>query len=100
VKDPKTNPDDYNGLLFPGGSETALAECITRLVTGQVAIPSPREIHERSTLQSYPAHVREVEGIYHEVMDRKLGPLGTQVTIRPGLSASLKRASVPPVAAS
>jgi glycosyltransferase involved in cell wall biosynthesis len=71
VRDPSEHPDRYNGLLFPGGSESALARAITRLVTGEVAIPSPREIHERTTLVSYPQHVREVEGVYREVLAAK-----------------------------
>jgi glycosyltransferase involved in cell wall biosynthesis len=73
VRDPKEHPSDYNGLLFTGGSEEELAECITRLVKGEVAIPSPREIHQRTVLRSYPDHVREVESIYHEVIARKRG---------------------------
>jgi glycosyltransferase involved in cell wall biosynthesis len=68
VVDPRQDADKYNGLLFPGGHEAALADCITRLVRGDVVIPSPREIHQRVTLQSYPAHVREWEGIYREVV--------------------------------
>ena len=43
-------------------------EAITRLVTGEVAIPTARQIHQRVTLQSYPGHVAEVEAIYREVL--------------------------------
>lgn len=57
-----------NGLLFSGGHAEELAACMVRLITGEVPIPSPREVHEASVLQSYPGHVREVEGIYDEVM--------------------------------
>ncbi|MBY0261436.1 MAG: glycosyltransferase, partial [Phycisphaerales bacterium] len=71
VKDPAQSPDGYNGLLFPGGDEEALAACITRLATSEVAIPTPRQIHERVTLRSYPDHVRELESIYHEVLASK-----------------------------
>ncbi len=78
VKDPRTNPADYNGLLFAGGSEHALAASITRLVVGEVQVPTAREIHERTTLLSYPAHVREVQSIYHEVLERKRGQLSRQ----------------------
>jgi glycosyltransferase involved in cell wall biosynthesis len=59
-----------NGLLFAAGRPDELAWCITRLVTGEVRIPTPREIHASSVLRSYPDHVREVESIYHEVLDR------------------------------
>ena len=71
VRDPREYPTSYNGLFFTGGAEEQLAECITRLVRGEVAIPSPREIHERTTLRSYPGHVAEVEGIYQEVVRGK-----------------------------
>lgn len=58
-----------NGLLLPGGRPDQLAEAIGRLVRAEVAIPSPREIHEASPiLRSYPDHIREVEGIYHEAI--------------------------------
>ncbi len=57
-----------NGTLFPAGDPQALAACITRLVRGELRIPSPREIHENSTLRSYPDHVREVSAIYAEVL--------------------------------
>lgn len=58
-----------NGLLYPAGHPEKLADCITQLVTGEVAIPSPREVHEASVLQSYPDHVREVAGIYRELLN-------------------------------
>lgn len=64
IKTPEEHPSGYNGLFFAGGDEHMLAAQITKLVTGEVAIPSPQEIHDRTTLVSYPAHVREVEGIY------------------------------------
>jgi glycosyltransferase involved in cell wall biosynthesis len=57
-----------NGLLYPAGDPGALAECISRLVRGDVAIPSPRELHGATPLRSYPEHVGEVEAIYHEVL--------------------------------
>lgn len=57
-----------NGLLFPGGSSEALAACITRVVTGDVTIPSPAEVHAVSTLHSYPDHVRDVDAIYQSLL--------------------------------
>lgn len=63
-----------NGLLFPAGHPDALARCITRLVTGEVPIPTPRQVHEATTLRSYPDHVREIESIYYEVLDRATPP--------------------------
>jgi GT2 family glycosyltransferase len=57
-----------NGMLFTAGRPDELAACMTRLVTGEVAIPSPREVHEASTLRSYPDHVREVERVYREAL--------------------------------
>lgn len=93
LKDPRTNPTDYNGMFFTGGAEEQLAECITKLVTGEVAIPSAREIHQRTTLRSYPDHVREVEGIYHEVVDRKSGTRSSsfgQVSQTEPLSVSVR----------
>lgn len=57
-----------NGLLFAGGQPEALARSITRLVTGEVAIPSPREVHSVSPLVSYPDHVREAEALYRRLL--------------------------------
>jgi len=57
-----------NGLLFPGGDAEALAACITRVVRGEVALPTAREVHGVSTLVSYPDHVREVEGVYLDLL--------------------------------
>ncbi|MCA9279478.1 MAG: glycosyltransferase [Phycisphaeraceae bacterium] len=59
----------YNGLMFAGGDPHGLAQCITRCVTGDVVVPSPKEIHDATPiLQSYPDHVREVESIYREFL--------------------------------
>lgn len=72
--------EGINGLLFAGGDEQALAGCITRLVTGEVPIPSAKAVHEATVLQSYPGHVQELERIYAEVIDRKAGrPSGVAV---------------------
>jgi glycosyltransferase involved in cell wall biosynthesis len=59
----------YNGLMFPAGVPEALASCIGRLVSGEVTLPTPAEIHDATPkLQSYPAHVAEVESIYRSVV--------------------------------
>ena len=71
-----------NGLFFAGGDEAGLAAAITRLVTGEVEIPSAREVHEASTLRSYPDHVREVESIYREVLGQEGGGLGASLGAR------------------
>src|SRR5690606_5646424 len=60
--------EPLNGLMFAGGDPVGLAACITRLATGQVRLPSPKEIHEATKLVSYPEHVREVESIYLEAL--------------------------------
>ena len=58
-----------NGLLFPSGDPNELAECINTIVRGDVKIPSPRTIHEvPPSLTSYPAHIKEVVGIYEEAI--------------------------------
>ncbi|MBC7833503.1 MAG: glycosyltransferase [Phycisphaerales bacterium] len=57
-----------NGMLFAAGDAAQLADCLTKLVRGEVALPTPRQVHEATVLRSYPSHVREVEGIYHEVL--------------------------------
>lgn len=58
-----------NGMLIPGGQPAHLAEAIGSLVSGEVAVPSPREIHEATPiLQSYPGHIAQVEGIYREAL--------------------------------
>jgi glycosyltransferase involved in cell wall biosynthesis len=76
-----------NGLLLAGGHADELAGAISRLVKGEVVIPSPREVHEATPiLRSYPDHVAEVEGIYREVLgkapapERSLPPSVTLVT--------------------
>jgi len=76
--------NNINGMLFPGGDEHALAHCIRRLVTGEVLLPSPRQVHETTVLQSYPGHVTEVETIYREVIERKTKPDGPTPGTTPG----------------
>ncbi|MEO0715841.1 MAG: hypothetical protein AAFY58_02495, partial [Planctomycetota bacterium] len=53
-----------NGLLFPGATPEALATAIARIVSGEVALPTPRQVHAISVLGSYPRHVAEVERVY------------------------------------
>lgn len=57
-----------NGLFFPAGDPEALAGCVTRLVRGEVTIPSPKQVHAVSELWSYPDHVREVQRIYRALL--------------------------------
>lgn len=96
VRDPKDHPADYNGLLFPGGDEHALARAITRLATGEVEIPSAREIHERTTLRSYPGHVREFEGIYREVMGELPTHANLSVSVPGGAGRSARAVNAAP----
>ncbi|MEM8756863.1 MAG: glycosyltransferase [Planctomycetota bacterium] len=58
-----------NGLFFAGGKPDELARQITRIVTGEIAVPSASEIHDASELQTYPGHVCEVDSIYAELFD-------------------------------
>lgn len=80
-----------NGMLFPGGAPEDLAAAITRAVRGEVVIPSPREIHAVSRLQSYPQHVAEFEDIYrtssdqHDATQRQSAPLQPDAVHLPGL---------------
>lgn len=61
-----------NGLLFPSGDASALADRIASLVRGDVAIPSAKTIHDITPhLTSYPAHLAEVQSIYEEVIAAK-----------------------------
>lgn len=64
-----------NGLLVAGGHPDQLADAITRLVRGDVPLPSAREIHEATPiLRSYPDHVLEVEAIYRECLGERPTP--------------------------
>lgn len=66
-----------NGLLFAGGQADQLAGCIEKLVSGRVAIPSPREIHEATPiLTGYPNHIAEVESVYRELLGKAAGHTG------------------------
>lgn len=60
-----------NGLMFAGGDEKGLARCIERCVSGEVTVPSAAEVHQASVLQSYPAHVREVDAMYQRLAAAK-----------------------------
>lgn len=54
-----------NGLLIRPGDPDAIAAAITRLVTGDVTLPSAQKVHERSTLlRSWKDHVAELDGLY------------------------------------
>jgi glycosyltransferase involved in cell wall biosynthesis len=74
-----TNPLG-NGLFFAGGDEAGLARAITRVVTGEVELPSSREVHAASAhaLQSYPGHVREVDGLYRQLLGEKPEEVGAK----------------------
>jgi len=65
------------GLLYAAGHPEQLAQCITRLVRGDVTIASPREIHAAAPLPSFPAHVAQIEEIYLEALDRDGEPLAS-----------------------
>lgn len=82
-----------NGMLFAAGDPDALATCITRLVSGEVAIPSPEEIHRASVLRSYPDHVREVSDIYAEVIDASTGKCPSE-RAQPNSAAGLHRSAM------
>lgn len=72
VIEPGADGGGYNGLLFPGGDEESLSACITRLVRGDVDIPSPARVHDVTpNLQTYPGHVLEVESLYQELRERR-----------------------------
>ncbi|MEM9167679.1 MAG: glycosyltransferase [Planctomycetota bacterium] len=57
-----------NGLFFAGGRPDDLARQITRVVTGEVGVPSAAEVHAASELQTYPGHVAEVDGLYADLL--------------------------------
>lgn len=89
VKEPGTDAAHPlgNGLFFAGGDEAGLAAAITRVVSGEVVLPSSREVHAASmhALQSYPGHVREVEGMYRQLLGEKTEePLPVSVVIGAG----------------
>lgn len=65
-----------NGTFFAGGDDEGLADRITRIVRGEIRLPSAREVHERTPLlTSYPAHVAEVESIYRRLIAGDVGQL-------------------------
>jgi len=84
-----------NGLLFPGGNAERLAACISRVVRGEVVLPSPREVHAVSTLRSYPDHVAEFERIYRDLVD---GPAAPTVVSNAGLRPRRAAGALPVVA--
>lgn len=70
IDNPERKPG--SGLFFPGGQPEELAKRIAQLVTGEVAIPSARQIHNATTLTSYPEHVTTVDAIYTELIESDL----------------------------
>ena len=84
-----------NGALFPGGDDEALAACITRVVRGEVVLPSPREVHEVSTLWSYPEHVAEVESIYFEALGYRSAAPPAPNLVEPKTRAAIIASSAP-----
>jgi len=75
---------NVNGLLFTGGRPDELAAHITSIVVGDVRVTSPREIPEASVLQSYPAHVKEVDEIYQELVSRSAAVTQAAAAHAPG----------------
>ncbi len=71
-----------NGLLYPGGSPEALADAVTRVVRGEVTIPSPSEVHAVSPLISYPDHVRETMALYERLLEGNGGEVPVEVVPR------------------
>jgi glycosyltransferase involved in cell wall biosynthesis len=71
-----------NGLFFSGGHPEDLASCVERLVSGEVVIPSPREIHDATPLlRSYPDHVAEVESVYRELLESGAVPPTPEISV-------------------
>lgn len=68
IKPIDTDPPG-NGVFFAGGCPDELAERITQFATGAIEIPTARQIHEVSTLTTYPEHVREVDAIYQDILN-------------------------------
>ncbi|MBL8762783.1 MAG: glycosyltransferase [Phycisphaerae bacterium] len=64
-----------NGLFFRAGDPSDLAACLASVAEGRVRLPTAREVHESSRLQSYPGHVRSIQVIYEEVI-REVGTGG------------------------
>ncbi|MEX2217847.1 MAG: glycosyltransferase [Phycisphaerales bacterium] len=78
-----------NGLMVEGGRPEELAAAMTKLARGEVAIPSPREVHEATPiLRSYPDHVAEIEGIYREVLGEREAPADARVDAALGQGAA------------
>jgi glycosyltransferase involved in cell wall biosynthesis len=69
-----------NGLLVTGGRPDEPARAIAQLISGEVPLPSPREVHDATPiLQSWPGHVREVESIYLQTLGLQ-DPVAVEVT--------------------
>lgn len=55
-----------NGVYFNGADADDLASTISRVVRGEVIVPSPKEVHAVSeNLLSYVEHVKRIEDVYH-----------------------------------
>jgi glycosyltransferase involved in cell wall biosynthesis len=59
--------EEKNGLMFAAGNTGELARAISRVVRGEVPVPSPRAVHDASTLQTFAGHVGEVMSVYEQV---------------------------------
>lgn len=71
--------DGENGLFFAASDPADLARAICRVVRGEVVIPTPREVHERSPLWSFDEHVRETLDVYQ----RHAGRAHSVVEVKP-----------------
>ena len=60
--------NDHNGRLLAPSDPGALAEAITRLVSGEVPIPAPEDVHRSSTLTSYRDAVEQTCELYAELV--------------------------------
>ncbi|MCX5689082.1 MAG: glycosyltransferase [Planctomycetota bacterium] len=58
-----------NGLLFRAGDADALVRAIADVVSGEFALPSIREVHERSQLVNFAAYANAAEEIFRGVHD-------------------------------
>ncbi|MEL7472339.1 MAG: glycosyltransferase [Planctomycetota bacterium] len=71
-----------NGLMFPSGDPGAMAAAIARIVRGEVKLPTPREVHAVSALQSYPGHVETVASVYEQTLKCEAVGDGPEVVVR------------------
>lgn len=77
-----TDSKPGNGLLFAGGDAQHLARSIERIVQGNVALPTPRQVHDLTPhLRTHAQHVDEVQRCYAELLAR--APAATTPAHRP-----------------